>query len=305
MKDMYEIAGISRQAVWQHNKREEYKAETIRQVVDMMTKIRKHHKRMGCRHMYYKASKKSPVGRDAFEQIGFANGFKLKLRRNKMKTTWSQRVEVFPDLVSGSKLNGINQVWQSDFFYLKVEVEDYYGVTIEDVYSRKLLALHISQSLSARELVRAVKKAMRARRDHDISNCILHSDRGSQYISNEYKTLLKANKMQISMCKLPQQNAYVERIQETLKYEYFFEFNLTKKNVHRMAQNIKRYYNDERPHSNLNMMTPTAYEEYVTNLQENERPVLEVHDWEKGYPQNQVEVNKKKKEAKKKNINNN
>lgn len=300
MKDMYQIAGISKQALWGYNKGNEHKAETTREVVGMMSTIRKRHSRMGCRRMYYMVREQSPVGRDLFEQIGFANGFRLRLKRNKMKTTWGQRVEIFPDLISGNNFNGINQVWQSDFFYLKVESTDYYGVSIEDIYSRKLLALHISQSLSAEELVRAVKKAIQARKGQDLSGCIFHSDRGSQYISYVHKTLLKATEMHISMCKLPQQNAYVERVQGTLKYEYLFEYKLTKDNLQRIIRKIQRYYNDERPHENLNMKTPTAYEKYVTNLPEDERPVLKIHDWDTGYQQNQVEANKKKKEAKKK-----
>jgi len=175
-------------------------------------------------------------------------------------------------------LNAINQAWQSDIFYLKVEHNDYYGVSIEDVYSRKLLALQVSASLSAQQNVRALNKALRTRAGYDLSGCIFHSDRGSQYISSEHKALLKENQMRISMCKLPQENAYVERIQGTLKHEYLFEFELTEVNLQRMIQRIIRYYNNERPHRSLQMMTPTAFENHVEKLPENQRPKMQIHE---------------------------
>lgn len=302
MKDMYAIAGISKQALWKHNKRQEEVAWISGKVVDMIKGVRKNHKRMGCRRIYYTSKKPLPIGRDLFEQIGFANGFKLKLKRNVMKTTWSQRVEVFPNLIEGMVLSLINQVWQSDIFYLKVEKTDYYGVSIEDVYSRKLLALHLSKSLKAEQNVKALRKALKARRGSRVSGCIFHSDRGSQYISDHHKTLLKEAGIKISMCRMPQENAYVERVQGTLKYEYLFEHKLTKSNLNTMVKKILRWYNEERPHSELNMMTPTAFEKYVENLSEKERPEMQIYQgFSELSTKNQV-IDKKKKVAKKKKL---
>ncbi len=251
MKDLYTLVGISKQCLWKHQRRLESRANTSSQMVSKMIEIRKRHKRMGCRSMYYAIQDEKPVGRDAFEEIGFANGFKLKTKRNKVKTTWSQRVEVFPNLIEGRTVIGINQVWQSDIFYQTVENEAFYGVTIVDVYSRKLLALHISQSLGAQENFKALKKAFKARAGHDIGGCILHSDRGSQYISEVHKEVLKSKGMKASMCKMPQENAYVERIQGTIKNQYLSEFELTKDNVRGIALNVVKWYNEEKPHRNL------------------------------------------------------
>ena len=300
MKDMYKIAGISKQAIWKHCKRQEEAALITSEVVDMIKDVRINHKRMGCRKIYYTSTEPLPIGRDIFEQIGFSNGFKLKLKRNKMKTTWSQRVEVYPNLIEGAKINGINQIWQSDIFYLRVEEIDYYGVSIEDVYSRKLLALHLSKSLRAEENVRALRKALKARQGDDLTGCIFHSDRGSQYISQAHKQLLHDEEMDISMCKMPQENAYVERVQGILKYEYLFEHMLTVANLQKMIQKILHWYNDERPHKGLKMMTPTAFEQYVNNMAAKDMPEMQIY---KGFTElstkNQV-IDKKKKEAKKK-----
>ena len=273
MKELYQIAGLSKQAMWKYLKHKKAATHASNEIINAMNKIRKHHKRMGCRRMYYAIKEPMPVGRDLFEQIGFANGFKLKRKRNTMKTTWGQRVEVYPNLIEGKILNDINQVWQTDIFYLNIENNDYYGVSIEDVYSRKLLALHLSKSLSAQQIVIAIKKSLQVRLGSIIRGCIVHSDQGSQYISHAYKTLLKANHMQISMCKMPQENAYVERVQGTLKHEYFYEFALTEKNLQNTVRKIITYYNNERPHSQLGMMTPNEFEKHVEKIPLKQRPI--------------------------------
>lgn len=272
MKDMCCMSGISKQNLWKHQKRMEINTKTSIRMISIMTNIRKRHKRMGCRSMYYAAQEVLPVGRDIFEQIGFANGFKLRPKRNKVKTTWGQRVEVHPNLIEGLTLTGINQVWQSDIFYQKVGTEDYYGVTIEDVYSRRLLSLHMSKSLGAQENVKALKKAFRARGGQNLAKCILHSDRGSQYISHAHKDLLKSKEMKMSMCKMPQENAYVERIQGTIKNQYLSEFELTEGNLSKLAQKIVTWYNEEKPHSGLKMKTPSAFEKSVEKLPKRQRP---------------------------------
>lgn len=277
MKDLFSMAGISKQALWKHQRRNEQRALLSTFMISIMAKIRKRHKRMGCRTMYYAAKQVLPVGRDVFEQIGFANGFKLKTKRNKVKTTWGQRVEVYPNLIEGLIVTGINQVWQSDIFYQKVENEDYYGVTIEDVYSRKLLALHMSKSLGAIENVKALKKAFKARAGQALGKCILHSDRGSQYISHVHKELLRSKKMRMSMCKMPQENAYVERIQGTIKNQYLSEFDLTKANLPRIIKEVINCYNDEKPHSGLQMRTPTEFEAQIKKIPKSQRPTEEIY----------------------------
>ena len=300
MKDLYAIAGLTKQALWNHKKRQDINDNTTRQIVEKIKDIRKHHKRMGCRHMYFACEEALPVGRDAFEQIGLANGFRVKRKRNVMKTTWSQRLEIYPNLVEGLTINGINQVWQSDMFYIKIEGKNYYGVTIMDVYSRKLLALHISKSLSAVQLKAAMKKALRVRSGQKIRGCIFHSDRGSQYISISHKRLLNDQGIKISMCLLPQENAYVERVQGTIKYDYLEPFEISEKNLRYMSPKIMRYYNQERPHSNLNMITPDNFEHLLAKLPENLRPEMTIFKWDHEISTKSPVINKKKKEAKKK-----
>lgn len=282
MSDLYAVSGISKQSAYKYRLREQAMAVQTDLVVDAMEKMRKDHKKMSSRKVYacQKEVFEIRVGRDKFEQLAFANGYRVKYNRQTHKTTCGQRLEVYPDLVSGTTLNNINQVYQSDIFYLKVADKDYYGITIIDVYSKRLVALHLSASLRAAENVAALKKVIQSKTRAALKGCIFHSDRGSQYISKAQKDLLKSAGIRISMCKMPQQNAYAERVQGSLKYEYFFECLLTGQNITRQAAKIMRLYNEQRPHQSLKNKTPCEFEKMIEQMSEAERPVLKVFEWE-------------------------
>lgn len=280
MKDLLNMVGLSKQALWKHHKREYQRKELTARSLSIMRKIRSRHKKMGCRAMYYASTEQPEVGRDRFESIGLENGFRLMRPKNKRKTTWSQTVEVFPNRIEGTEVKGINKVWQSDIFYVDSLGKTYYGITIIDVYSRKLLALHLSKSLRAEENVRAFKSAVRIRKGHNLLNCVFHSDRGSQYISEAQKRFVRNHGMISSMCKLPQENAYAERVQETIKNYYLCDETLDDQNLNSVAKRIMKKYNEERPHSELSMKTPHAYESYVENLPLRHRPKLLIYKWD-------------------------
>lgn len=279
MNQLYSVAGISKQGLWKHQRLQAHRNTIAEQCVSIMNKTRIDHKQMGARAMFYAAEQPPPVGRDIFEAIGLSNGFRVKRKKNKLKTTWGQRVTIYPNLVEGLVLTGINQVWQSDIFYQIQKGKVYYGVTITDIYSRELLALHLSKSLKAKENIQALKKALHARKGYNLKGCIFHSDRGSQYISEAQTTIIRDCKMELSMCKMPQQNAYVERIQGTIKNQYLCDLELKDNNLNRIAQKVTYLYNYERPHQSLNMMTPQNYKIHVENQQKRSRPKMVIFKW--------------------------
>lgn len=278
---LYAAVGVSKQSMYKYRKVVQAHDEQEKLVVAAMDKMRKGHTKMSSRKIYasQKEAFKIEVGRDKFEAIAFANGYRVKRKRQAQKTTRGQQVEVYPDLVSGTTIDNINQVYQSDIFYLKVADTDYYGVTIIDIYSKRLVALHLSKTLRAIENIAALKKVLKSKTKAALHGCIFHSDRGTQYISKAQKELLKSVGMKISMCRMPQQNAYAERVQGSLKYEYFFELLLTEKNITRIASKIMKLYNDERPHQSLHNKTPKQFEAMIKQLNAEERPKLKIFDW--------------------------
>jgi putative transposase len=277
MKSLLEVAGLSKQALWKSEKRAAVELDMERRIVSYISKVRTNHRQMGCRKMYFIDPEQHSVGRDTFERIGFKYGFKVKQKHNPMRTTWAQRVEVFDNLINGLTIDGINQLWQSDIFYIDVEHTPYYGICIEDVYSRRLLALHVSQSLRAEENILALKKAIKARAGYRLHQCIFHSDRGSQYISTKHKELLRSMGMRISMASVAQENAYVERINGIIKNEYLLQWELTKGNLKENAKKAMDFYNNERPHRNLGMLTPAAFEQSISHG--TSKPSITIYNW--------------------------
>lgn len=280
MKDLFGLAGITKQALWKHQRRRESKRELIDHTLRLIRIVRKRHKRMGCRSIYRATKEKPLVGRDRFVEIGLSHGFRLKRSRNKRKTTWSQQIEVFPNLAEGMQLNGINQLWQSDIFYHEEQGKTYYGVTIIDVYSRRLIALHLSQSLRADENLKALRKAIRTRSGQNLVGCVFHSDRGAQYISSKHKALLSHFGMRKSMGLLPQENAYVEKVQDTIKNSYLCDEIFKGQDLDKIAYRVLKKYNQEKPHTSLGMKTPVEFEKYVENLTKKQRTKELIYKWD-------------------------
>jgi transposase InsO family protein len=305
MKNLFQVAGISKQALWKYNCRSDQSQDKTISALEVFRMVRKNHPRMGCRRIHAHKLNSTGLGRDAFERIGFANGFKLKRKRTPIKTTYGQTVEVFPNLIDGLILTGPNQVWQSDIFYMNVENKHYYAVTIIDVYSRELLALHTSKSLAATETVKAFKQALKKRKGQMIKGCIFHSDRGSQYISKVLKEMIRLNGLRLSMCKMPQENAYVERVQGTLKNEYLNDLELTPSDVRRVAKRIMDLYNEDRPHSSLKMLTPKDFMEMLKTTPSTKWPRTSIYKGFGDFPQNITLINKKEKSSKKEKKHNN
>lgn len=295
MKELLNMVGLTRQALSKYTRGQKSKMDKIQDSISILQDIRRRHKRMGCRSIYYAAKTKPPVGRDAFIAIGHANGFRLKRRRNKRKTTWGQQIEVFPNLIDGKILTGINQVWQSDIFYHQENGKDYYGITIIDVYSRYLLALHLSRSLRAVENVKALQQAIETRSGYDLKGCIFHSDRGSQYISEIHKSILREYDMKPSMCKIPQQNAYAEKVQDTIKNNYLATITFEGKNLRTISRKVKALYNEEKPHTSLMNKTPISYEMIVDKMPISKRPNELIYKWDHSLSTNSELLTKRKK----------
>ena len=79
---------------------------------------------------------------------------------------------------------------------------------------------------------------------------------------------------------MPQENAYAERVQDTVKNYYLCDAQLTGKNLNSVARQIMRKYNFEKPHSELDMMTPIAYENHVEKLSQRNRPKMLIFKWD-------------------------
>ena len=207
---------------------------------------------------------KERVGRDKFEDIIHRHGLKVRNKMRKPRTTDSTHgLPMYPNLVYEFIPDSINQLWVSDITYIPIWLSDNeytfcYLSMIMDAYSHELVGWAVGPTLETLYPCQALEMAMR-RLDGTEVNLIHHSDRGVQYASKDYVNMLKGKSIRISMTENgdPKENAMAERINSTIKDELLKGLRFTCLNEVRDALDIAvQFYNTQRPHMSIDMMTP-------------------------------------------------
>jgi transposase InsO family protein len=191
----------------------------------------------------------------------------IKPKRRYVHTTNSKHGKpVYPNLIKGTEISDINKIWASDFTYIRINNGFVYLAVILDLYSRKVIGWGLSKKIDAKLAVSALAMAIQ-RRGPD-TGVIHHSDRGVQYLSEEYTLLLKQHGFLISCSAKgnPYDNAFVESFMKTLKMD---EVELRKYETYlEVIENLPRFiedvYNKKRLHSGLDYCPPEEYEENLT-----------------------------------------
>jgi len=197
------------------------------------------------------------VGRDTlFAYLG-ANHMLIRPRKNYTKTTypcdWRRR---HPNLLVERNPSRPEEVFVSDITYIKSRERTHYLSLVTDAFSRKIMGYHLSDDLSAENVVKALKMAAKNRLG-DLP-LIHHSDRGLQYASEIYQTELRRHNITPSMtdgydC---YQNALAERINGILKHEFLIEKCHNGIELELIIKQSIDTYNRKRPHLSLRMKTP-------------------------------------------------
>ena len=141
-------------------------------------------------------------------------------RRRFIATTDSNHnYPIFNDLANKMTPDGPNQLWVADITYVSIATGFVYLAAILDAWSRRVVGYAISRSIDARLVVAALKAAINAR--NPAQGCVHHSDRGSQYASEPYRTVLREHGLVGSMGRRgnPYDNAKAESFMKTLKVE--------------------------------------------------------------------------------------
>lgn len=276
------VAGISKQGLHQYNRREHRLLVAEECIIEQALGIRVNHPKMGSRTMYW-LIKDNPLGRDRCEQVLLGNGFRVYYPPNYLKTTVSQRIYLYPNLIEGLIVNGINQVWQTDITYYIADTGNiFYIIFIMDVYSRRILGHAAHDHMMAEANIKALKMAIKTREGQNLSGLIHHSDRGGQYIDTNYRKILTDHQIRISMCKNAWENSYTERINGTIKNGYLKPRKIiTLQDLRRELNKAVYYYNWEKPHQNLiQRISPITFEQYVDKLSVEKRPLLKIYKHE-------------------------
>jgi len=228
------------------------------------------------------------VGRDKLFDLLRANNMLVRKRKRKFFTTDSHHwLRKYDNLIMDKKITGPNQLWVSDITYVKnSHGSAYFLYLITDAYSQKIVGWHISLDLKADSAVKALSQAIRDNQGR-INNLIHHSDRGSQYCSSKYVSLLEKNDIAISMTNpgSPQENAIAERVNGILKEEWLYDTDFRSlKEAHNKIRDVIKIYNTYRPHNSLNNEVPQKIHDMGFSRHKAERVIGKMYEYRKRRP---------------------
>ena len=194
------------------------------------------------------------------------------MREEGLKARYIQKPTYKPTLEGfNTKLNNIlnrdfnptapNEMWCTDITYIWTITGFVYLTSIMDLFSRKIISWKISDSLSTDAVIECVNEAIHRR---GISNpVVIHSDRGSQYVSKRYHDALKGNLVaSYSRKGNPWDNACIESFHALIKREWMQFYKIEDLNHAKsiVFEYIETFYNTTRIHSSCGYLSPTNYE---------------------------------------------
>jgi putative transposase len=219
------------------------------------------------------------VGERRVRNVMAKFGLWAEVKRAWVATTDSNHdYQLYPNLISGMKITGTNQVWASDITYIRIKNGFVYLAVILDLFSRKVIGWSLSRHIDTELCLNALRMALRMRKPP--RGVIHHSDRGVQYVSDRYVRLLTKLGFHLSNSSKgnPYDNAFVESFMKTLKRQ---EVNLASYEtlldvLENVPHFIEEVHNAKRGHSSIDYLTPNELE-LMEKLDSNKTSRFEVN----------------------------
>lgn len=162
-----------------------------------------------------------------------------------------------------------NAVWCTDITYIWTTDGFVYLNCIMDLYSRKIIAWTLADTLEVSTVISTIDKA-KASRDTDMP-LIIHTDRGCQYVSEAWRQATEGMTRSYSHTGYPYDNACIESFHSLIKREWLNRFTIHNyRHAYSLVfEYIESFYNTVRIHSHCDYMSPDDYEKLylrVANL---------------------------------------
>lgn len=272
MNHIYNAIGIRKQSFYQMLERHNSVDEEKGQILYLVDQIRNDHPHMSVREIYGKLNLLT-MGRDKFESLCYANGYRVARKANYRKTTDSSGVTRFPNRIKGVEVTGVNQVFVSDITYFEIKNKFYYLTFIMDLFNREIVGFNASTSLRTEQTtLPALYKMVKERGNANLKGAILHSDGGGQYYARELTRETNILKMINSMTEdSVYENAHAERLNGIIKNNYLYPYSPCDFNdLQKKLEKAVKMYNTEKGHRALGGKTPAQYKsERVIETEDN------------------------------------
>lgn len=192
-------------------------------------------------------------------------------RRFRVKSSKAPGHLVTPNLLDQDFRAGrANERWASDITYIHTTQGWLYLAIVMDLYSRRIVGWSMDRHMSRYLAIDALRMAIGRRQPGD--GLIHHSDRGPQYISDDFLAELKEHGMRSSMSGSGNcfDNAVVESFFGVMKRERVNRVSYRTRDEARadIFEYIEVFYNQKRRHGYLGNISPAAFEKWACGLYE-------------------------------------
>ena len=265
---MCDLLGVSRSGLFAAAKRQgSDRRMQEAEVVEAIRRAQKRHKgRYGRRRMTPEVSEAMghSINQKRIGRLMREHGLGSRKRRPfRVRTTDSRHGQpIAPNLLArdfGATMP--DQKWLADVTCVPTDEGWLYVAFVLDLFARKLIGWAMSEAMPQDLTIEALKVALGWR--DPPRGMIHHSDRGSQYAAKDYRKLLKARGITVSMSRKGDcwDNAPMESVNGTFKVECVHgEHFKTRAQAKRAIMEYIGYYNTERRHSSLGNVTPAQFE---------------------------------------------
>lgn len=185
-------------------------------------------------------------------------------KHRKVRTTNSRHdYPVAPNLLNrGFQAEQANQKWVADFTYIPTREGWLYLAVVLDLFSRKAVGWSMKPEMTTELVEDALKMALYERQPDP--GLLHHSDRGSQYASDQLRKILDDHHISVSMSRTGNcyDNAVMESFFSTLKCEWvaFQDYQTRTQASRDIFSYIAGFYNRTRLHSTLGYRSPDQFE---------------------------------------------
>ena len=218
------------------------------------------------------------IGRHRVARLMSENGMKARQKTRFKRTTDSDHgVPVANNILDQNfTAEAPDQKWGVDISYIWTAEGWLYLAIVLDLFSRKIVGWHLNDRMKRGLAMEALRRAIVLRRPS--AGLVHHSDRGSQYCSDDYRRLLRDHGLVASMSGRGNcyDNAMVESVFKTLKSELVWRtsFSTRDQAAKAIGQYIEGFYNPRRRHSSLGYISPATFEARFREVVQQERSAL-------------------------------
>jgi len=264
---MCDVLSVSRSGyyAWRHKPASKRKQANAKLLKDIRSAHRNSREAYGSPRIYQALKEQGiPCSESRVARLMREDGLRAKMKRRFKATTNSKHdLPIAPNLLQRDFSPAEpNQVYAGDITYIWTTEGWLYLAVVIDLFSRSVVGWAMDKRMTRQLVMDALTMAVRRRRPP--SGLIFHSDRGSQYASADFQTLLAKHGMLCSMSRKGDcwDNAPVESFFGSLKQELVFHKRYPTRFHARQSifDYIERFYNRSRLHSTLGYKSPANFE---------------------------------------------